>query len=127
MRYDGAMPRFVVLRHELPPDSPRGSHFDLMLEDGGVLRTWACEELPQLGQSVSADRLPDHRLAYLDYEGPVSGRGEVTRVIAGEYEPIAESDDELRVRLSAETMRAVLSIQKLPGEPQRWRVSLTDG
>jgi hypothetical protein len=121
------MPRFVVLRHELPPGSPRGSHFDLMLEDGGVLRTWACDELPSLGQSVMADRLPDHRPAYLDYEGPVSGRGEVTRVIAGEYELIAESEDALRVRLTAEKMRALLSIQKLPNESQRWRVSLAEG
>ena len=121
------MPRFVVLRHELPPDSPRGSHFDLMLEDGGVLRTWACDQLPEFGQSVTAERLPDHRLAYLDYEGPVSGRGEVTRVITGEYVLVSDTDDELRVRLTTESMRAVLSIQKLPEEPQRWRVSLAAG
>ena len=121
------MLRFVVLRHELPPDSPRGSHFDLMLEEGGTLRTWACDQLPALGQSVTAQRLPDHRLAYLNYEGPVAGRGEVTRVIAGEYVFVAETEDELLVRLTGENIRALLSIQKLSEEPQRWRVSLAAG
>ena len=36
-------------------------------------------------------------------------------------------DVKLRVRLAAEKMRAVLSIQRLAGETQRWRVSLTEG
>ena len=31
------MPRFVVLEHELPAESERASHWDLMLEDGQVL------------------------------------------------------------------------------------------
>ena len=34
-----------------------------------------------------ATRLPDHRLAYLEYEGPVSGnRGVVRRIDSGKYE-----------------------------------------
>lgn len=122
------MPRFVVLRHELPPDSPRGSHFDLMLEDGGVLRTWACDELPNSGQSVTADRLPDHRLAYLDYEGSVSSnRGSVERVASGEYELIRETAEALQVRLAGENLRGVLTLEHLPEGTQRWRVSLAEG
>lgn len=122
------MPRFVVLRHELPPDSPRGSHFDLMLEDGGALRTWACDELPRLGQSVTADQLRDHRLAYLDYEGPVSNhRGSVKRVAGGEYELIRETAEALQVRLTGENWRGVLTLDRLPDGTQRWRVSLAEG
>jgi hypothetical protein len=122
------MPRFVVLRHELPPGSSRTSHYDLMLELGGVLQTWACDELPAAGRSVLAQRLADHRLAYLDYEGPVSGdRGTVSRIAAGEYQQIAETADERTVRLMGEGLRGVLTIRQLPGEPQRWRVSLAEG
>ena len=121
------MPRFVVLRHELPPDSPRGSHYDLMLEAGGVLQTWACEKLPRLGQTVAAERLPDHRLAYLDYEGPVSGRGDVTRVLSGEYESVTERADELQARLTVENRPAILSIRTVTGEPHRVRISLLEG
>src|SRR5687768_1276707 len=121
------MPRFVLLRHELPASDPRRSHFDLMLEADGVLRTWACDELPQLGKVIEAQRLADHRLAYLDYEGPVSGdRGSVTRVAVGEYELVAESPGELRVRLTGGSLCGILTIKSLPGQPERWRISLED-
>jgi hypothetical protein len=50
---------------------------------------------------LGAARLPDHRLAYLDYEGPVSsGRGEVKRIDRGDYEVVDESPEWLRVRLA---------------------------
>jgi len=61
-----------------------------MLEVEGVLRTWELRELPRawaalLGEdfenpSVQAQPLADHRLAYLDFEGPLRGdRGCATR------------------------------------------------
>lgn len=74
--------RFVILTHDHPFD-----HWDLMLEAGGVLRTWRllCEPAPD--RIIGAEPLPDHRLHYLDYEGPVSGdRGTVTRWDAGRHE-----------------------------------------
>jgi hypothetical protein len=80
------MPRFVILLHVTPPESERGTHYDLMLEQDGKLLTWAIAEWPRAGLKLAATRLPDHRPSYLDYEGPISGnRGEVTRVDAGEY------------------------------------------
>ena len=76
------MPRFVILRH----DHPRGVHFDFMLEAGGVLKTWALPEPPRPGVEMECEALGDHRLAYLDYEGPISGdRGSVVRWDRGEY------------------------------------------
>ena len=78
------MPRFVVLLHETPSGYPRGAHLDLMLEHAGALRTWALEKPPLPGEIVVAERLPDHRLEYLDYEGAVShDRGVVSRVDSG--------------------------------------------
>src|SRR6476620_1293766 len=86
------MPRFVVLWHQTPPGYPRGSHFDLMLEQGDVLLTWALDHLPKPGENVIAQRLPDHRLTYLDFEGDVQGdRGTVSRVDVGEYEWLPET------------------------------------
>jgi hypothetical protein len=36
--------------------------------------------------TIEAERLADHRLAYLDYEGPVTGnRGNVRRIDVGTY------------------------------------------
>ena len=80
------MPRFVILQHVTPPGSERETHYDLMVEQNGKLLTWAIPERPCAGLRSIATQLPDHRLAYLDYEGPISGdRGTVTRVDAGEY------------------------------------------
>ena len=73
--------RYVVLRHE-QIDEP---HFDLMFETspGSLLATWRSDEWPLTSRS-HLEPLGDHRRAYLDYEGPVSGnRGGVRRVAAG--------------------------------------------
>lgn len=82
------MPRFVILRHELPPTDTRGLHWDLMLENAETLWTWALPQEP-VGERMEmiAARLPDHRPAYLDYEGAVSNqRGTVRRWDAGTFE-----------------------------------------
>ena len=118
------MPRFVILRHELPPESGRPSHWDLMLERDGTLRTWALETLPQPGRDVPADALPDHRIAYLDYEGPVSNnRGAVTRWDAGTYQVADETPDRLRLEFAGQKMTgsAVMSCAAPAG---RWTFRL---
>jgi len=72
----------------------RGSHWDFMLERDGVLWTWCLQNNPfaeprKKKQELPAVRLNDHRIAYLDYEGPipddaVSGnRGSVREVESG--------------------------------------------
>jgi hypothetical protein len=120
------MPRFVILRHDMPLGSPRASHLDLMLEQDGVLRTWACDALPQADSPTLADPLPDHRLGYLTYEGEVSGdRGAVTRVAAGEYELLEDTSQLVRVRLSSEVITGELTMARGDSEQaHRWRVSL---
>ncbi len=68
--------RFVILLHE----SPRGDHWDLMLETGTLenprLTTWSLPPQQMPAQNISficaGTQLPDHRIAYLDYEGPIS-------------------------------------------------------
>ena len=67
------MPRFAILAHDHP-----APHWDLFLEAGPVLRSWRL--LAPLGREapVPAEPAADHRLLYLEYEGPVSGeRGSV--------------------------------------------------
>jgi len=68
---------------------------------GGTLVTFRVQERidrPGVGRFV-AERLPDHRSAYLDYEGPVSGgRGTVRRVAAGELEVVRDDPDTFECR-----------------------------
>ncbi|WP_425400505.1 hypothetical protein [Aeoliella sp.] len=98
--------RFVLLRHEVPADYPRGDHWDLLLERGEMCWTWALDKLPGRLSSdagpdeVDAVRLNDHRKHYLQYEGPVSeNRGSVQRVLEGVCEWLEIADDRIEVRL----------------------------
>ncbi len=104
------MPRFVVLLHE----SSRNTHWDLMLETSDQLTTWeippACKP-DALGLLESfccrVTPLPDHRIAYLDYEGPVSrNRGTVRRLDVGIYEVLEPN----RFRLFGHFFRGILTM-----------------
>lgn len=115
------MPRFVVLEH----DSPRGRHWDLMLEQGGVLLTWALAEPPQAGRTIAAEALGDHRAAYLDYEGPVSGgRGSVTRWDHGTYELAHRSDDEVTLVFTGRRLVGPATLRRLEAGQASWQFRL---
>jgi hypothetical protein len=120
-RYDGVMSRFVLLRHECPPQYGKPSHWDLMLEDDGVLLTWRLLELPTPGGPAAfATRLDDHRIAYLDYEGPLSGdRGSVRRVDAGEFRWLEQTDRQLVVSFAGRQIRGTLTARQVGGS--KWR------
>jgi hypothetical protein len=99
-----------------------------MFEREGLLRTWTFQRLPNADEIVSAEQLPDHRLAYLDYEGEVlGGRGIVSRVDAGTYEVVAESESVLTVRMTGQRLRGALELARDESEPHRWRVSFSPG
>ncbi len=115
------MPRFVVLRHEMPAGPCAGVHWDLMLESAGRLRTWALAKEPAETGEIAAQALGDHRLDYLEYEGPVSGdRGTVTRWDSGQYECQADSANEITVRLRGGKLDGTARLRKQPGQPQQW-------
>ncbi len=119
------MPRFVILRHETPPGHERGTHFDLMLEVTGALRTWSLPELPAVGKVVSAEALLDHRLAYLEYEGPISGnRGTVSRVEQGEYEVLTEFAGLLRIQLAGGLLQGTLQLRQTSDSAATWEAVL---
>ena len=112
--------RFVVLRHEPGVAGPSELHWDLMLEFGGSLRTWALKSEPCVGAAIPADELPRHRSDYLDYEGPVSrGPGTVRRLDRGSFEVIQDSPENLTVELHGELLVGRLQLT-LDSTNQRW-------
>jgi hypothetical protein len=118
------MPRFVVLRHETPPGYPRPTHYDLMLEWGLALRTWALAEWP-LASGLVAEELPPHRREYLDYEGEVTaGRGSVARVATGDFQVLDEQPDLLRVRVVSPTLAGTLEMARHLPSGATWTVVL---
>jgi hypothetical protein len=73
--------RFVVLHHT----GVAAPHYDLLFEwePGEPLTSFRCPTWPPTPGEAWEER-PDHRRAYLDYEGPISGdRGVVARRAAG--------------------------------------------
>ena len=114
------MLRFVVIEH----DSPRGLHWDFMLETGLVLATWALRAPPDSSDPQVAERLPDHRLAYLEYEGPVSGdRGTVVRWAHGTYQVERQDEGTLSVILCSSRLEGRVLLERLAPETPRWRFS----
>lgn len=112
--------RFVFLRHEMPPGSHRPSHWDLLCESGEALRTWACYGLLEPGVRVDVEPLDDHRLAYLDYEGPIAGdRGNVWRFDRGTWTCLHESSDLIHLRLDGAHLHGEVEIARSPTD-QRW-------
>ena len=110
------MPRFVLLEHDHP-----SLHWDLMLEVGEVLRTWRLDAIPRPGCTCHALQLPDHRLIYLDYEGPVSGdRGVVERIAGGEYVWVEDSACRVAILVQGEWLAGQLSLEK--GQGGQWEV-----
>lgn len=83
--------RCVILHHTGVP-SP---HFDVMfeMESGAALTTFRCPTWPPV-VGDAWEELFEHRRAYLEYEGPVSGnRGAVRRIDAGTLNHIVLSGD----------------------------------
>jgi hypothetical protein len=83
--------RFVILHHT-GIESP---HFDFMfeMEPDALLTTFRCPFWPPVPGEIW-EELPEHRRAYLDYEGPVSGdRGHVRRIDAGTINHVVLATD----------------------------------
>jgi hypothetical protein len=111
------MPRFTVLQHDHP-----ALHWDLLLEHEGALLTWRLSAAPETGAAVDAEQSFDHRLVYLDYEGPVSGgRGCVTRWDGGTFDWERHEADRIRVRLTGSRLRGVFRLERESGKAWRGR------
>jgi hypothetical protein len=104
------MPRFVVLTHDHPT-----LHWDFMLENEATLRTWRLAVPPTEPRPIPAEAIADHRLAYLDYEGPVSGnRGTVSAFDRGEFALCHDDRDVVEVKLQGNKLRGRARLQRLP-------------
>jgi bifunctional non-homologous end joining protein LigD len=89
--------QFVVQKHDA-----RRVHYDLRLELGGTLKSWALTRGPSLivGEKRLAVRTEDHPLQYLDFEGniPKGEYGGGTMIVwdRGRWEPTLDPDKGLQ-------------------------------
>tara|TARA_R110002095_G_scaffold157083_1_gene136326 strand:- start:1073 stop:1447 length:375 start_codon:yes stop_codon:yes gene_type:complete len=121
------MQQYVILRHDFPE-----LHWDLMLEHAGVLKTWRLPAPPEIDPAsdlssidLIAEELPDHRLAYLEYEGPVSGnRGEVSRWDHGTFSFLELNDGVIVALLTGEELAGRVTLKKMD-EKNQWSLNYT--
>jgi hypothetical protein len=107
-----------------------------MLERDGALATWRLLALPapwcdsaESTHQAEANRLPDHRLEFLDYEGLLTGgRGSVRRKAGGELRWIRCEAERIEVELHGEGALGLLAqLCKVVNSPNsdRWLLSLS--
>ena len=106
-----SMPRFVLLHHDHP-----FTHWDLLLKAGDVLLAWRLHRRPVPNEQIVAERLPDHRTIYLDYEGPISNdRGTVTREESGDFDWRDRSGDSLRIDVRGRWLTGEITLHESAG------------
>jgi len=108
---------FVVQQH-----AARTRHFDLRLEVGGIMRSWAVPKGPSLDPAVKrlAVEVPDHELAHNAFEGATDG-GAVIVWDRGDYEqggrvpwPQALERGHAVFVLHGEKLRGGFALQRTP-------------
>jgi len=120
-------PIFVVQKHHA-----RRMHYDLRLEIGGALRSWAVPEGPCLDPKVRrfAKLVEDHPLEYASFEGRIPdrnyGAGTVIVWDRGAYVTLADDPEaalaagELKFRLAGEKLAGGWTLVRLPDDPTNW-------
>jgi bifunctional non-homologous end joining protein LigD len=107
--------RFCLQRHQA-----RHLHYDLRLELGPTLRSWALPKGPTLGPLEKRLAVPteDHPLSYLDWEGVIPpghyGAGVMMVFDIGDWDPVEEGDP--AAMLEAGELKLRLWGQKVQGE-----------
>jgi len=111
--------RQFVLLHHILSDS---EHWDLMLDLGQVLAAWQLIENPVspirrgVLRGMPAQRIADHRRAYLHLESPVSGNlGHVKRMDRGLYALLEQQPACWVVRLEGALLAGTY---RLPAGPE---------
>jgi DNA ligase D-like protein (predicted 3'-phosphoesterase) len=117
---------FVVQEH-----AATARHFDLRLEVGGAMRSWAVPKGPAMDPAVKrlAVQVGDHSLAYNSFEGRTDDGGAVIVWDRGTYEqggrvpwPEALDRGHAVFVLHGEKLRGGFALQRTgpPGEKARW-------
>jgi bifunctional non-homologous end joining protein LigD len=119
-------PMFVIQKHKA-----RRLHYDLRLEMGGTLKSWAVPEGPCLDPKVKrfAKLVEDHPIEYGSFEGriPAGNYGAGTVIIwdRGTYVTLTDPEaalaaGEIKFRLVGEKLTGGWTLVRLKDDPTNW-------
>jgi bifunctional non-homologous end joining protein LigD len=119
-------PMFVIQKH-----AARRLHYDLRLEMGGALKSWAVPEGPCLDPKVRrfAKLVEDHPIEYGSFEGRIPkgnyGAGTVIIWDHGTYVTLKDpeqglADGEIKFRLAGEKLSGGWTLVRLKDDPTNW-------
>ncbi len=119
-------PIFVIQKHHA-----RRLHYDLRLQMGDALKSWAVPEGPCLDPKVRrfAKLVEDHPLDYASFEGriPAGNYGAGTVIVwdRGTWVTLADAEEalaagEIKFRLSGEKLAGGWMLKRLPDDPTNW-------
>jgi DNA ligase D-like protein (predicted 3'-phosphoesterase) len=120
------VPRFVVQLHDATT-----LHYDLRLELGGVMRSWAVPKGPSLDPAVKrlAVAVADHTVQDVPFEGvyedAARGSGAVIVWDEGEFELVREEPDHLVVQLDGHKLAGGFALTRT-GDGQWILVKMAD-
>ena len=115
-KLDEIMPIFVVHEHHASR-----LHWDLRLEMGGVLKSWAVPKEPSSDPAVKrlAVAVDDHGLSYADFEGEIPeghyGAGKVKIYDNGEYALAERTESKIVIELKGKKLKGAYCLIRLKG------------
>ncbi len=112
--------QFVISRHT----TSDGVHWDLMLDMDAVLWTWRLNSPPAEIKNgpITAERIGDHPLRFLTYEGPVQNNtGQVKIADKGIYSLYEQTDNSLLIDVRGEILKGQFIFSKT--ERSLWKVT----
>ena len=110
---------FVIHEHS----TADGTHWDLMLETENALETFRLDTSPQqiLQRCANAQKIQDHPLKFLTYEGPVqNGKASVKIVDSGTYTILHQTSEKNDIHLTGKILNGRFALTLISNDKRNF-------
>lgn len=111
--------KFLIHKHNA---DRVGLHYDIRIENDGVLVSWACRYIPDLikdsKKKILIIKQPPHNLEWFDFEGQITdtyGKGKVTIWDKGDVDKIKWTDNHITIEFKGTKLKGIYHIIRYTG------------